>query len=463
MLVRAEPDPDDNELLPLTEQKQADTDPTVLSNREQLNLEITPGEITTAKVAAFASAVGNAGIISSVWLFAITPAEQVGLSVTAVSAAASIGILAAVSLATVLISIPLTYYAYEDYMIEAKALEEELIKTETIRKQHQEDILIQLLRLKCLLNEEEFIEAVKSLALEEGVKKQELLDLVDQISSENRFQNLPYHFNDKQELAIGSQEEKEAKPQYTLQSLFQQSDLIQNANVTKNAIQQFKANDRYFDKKLDACFEKITSLPTHYTKPIMYGVAGAMMMAGTLFGTSWTFASIAISAGLCASIPVIGWAILALGCLVASIAVGVWIGKSKNKNMQREELQHRLTKKNQQLETTKTQVSKLCLKKDIENNHKRSLEAKKLKDDLENEKKKTHDLDAQLKNQDNTILELKEQLAKQQNETKEANDKAKKYSEELQLFGLFNTNHTNQTDLQAHKKTTEQPSIKSNY
>lgn len=328
-----------------------------ISELERQGLSISNTDTTTGAATGFGNALGNVGILPSIWLFIITPWDQVGLSLSLGLSTGAIAI-GLVSFSTLLLTIPMTYYAYQDAMLEAKTLVHDIEKAEIQRKKAREDLFFAYLH-RCMRDEAEFDLYLKDAPNEaKEVNQDKLVSLVKSICRDNRLKSLDFN-------AKGMP----AKSKETLSSAISDNQIMQDEDMRDHIFKQLSTHSPEFERTFDECFHPIEKIPHFYAKPILYGVNGAAMMLGTLFGTYWNFASIAVTAGVCASIPAIGWAIIALGCLAASIAIAVWIAKSKDINMRREVLLSDLNKSTQSIKTVTRHIEKTNLNKYLAEKH----------------------------------------------------------------------------------------------
>lgn len=324
-----------------------------ITELEQQELFISNEEYITAVISAVSSSLGNAGILPSLYLLGISPWEQAGFGMT-VSVTTNIALLSVFSGLTLLLTIPMSYYAYIDYMLEAKTIIHEINKAEHERKHHRDSLFLSYLQ-QCLRNENLFDLCIKETPNEnQTINKQALTFLVKEICTNPDLKTEYLNLNECLEIPNQKQEIKE-----NLYTLLFDRELMKNNNIRDTMLKKISSLDPSFFSKLHACFGSIEKIPDYYIRPMGYGAVGATMVAGTLIGTVLTFAGIALTAGICASMPPIGWIILTLGCLAASLLIGIYIAKGKNINMKREALIEKLEDQNKNLIEIRHHIEKV--------------------------------------------------------------------------------------------------------
>ncbi len=439
--------------------------PQPLSELQRHGLEFSDEENKTLKINAIFTEFGTAGIVPTIVWYIVTPASQVGLGVTLTSAA-TIGIMAGTFAGTGLLTIPLVYYGYKKLETDAEELEQAIKKQEVIRKHNREELFLDLLRLRCMLNERDFQSYIATLDLDENeIDKNTLIFYVNSYYKKIHTEQANYQLQDTQPATVFDQ--KDSSPQSIL-SYLQTSRLAQDPAIRQSILQKIRSlnpnldtelhsgcdvfimpspldekvapkdsdlthlrlyikksvkgyalvyyvegkehtfedpnlnndglilfnNIELFDKngvlrnntghtfypnlsricenllaetskrghtRREPCYRPISKLSDYYLSPVGWGIAGTLVTASGTFGNMWTFAGMLVSAGLCASLPVIGWAIIGAACLAASIVAGYYIGKCVLKNLQRDELKTKLIKRNDALSTVKAAVQKKCL------------------------------------------------------------------------------------------------------
>ncbi len=333
-------------------------------NQAQTTLEEIP--VTTSEKAilggyAILAGVDGISLLSTGLWYMTTPATAAGLGVTLTGTAGALAI-SGVGLAVLLVALPIACFTYKTWLNEAENLQKAIAAEHLERKKRHEILFFELLKLRC--------QYASGLAFEMAIKKikgendpevnhDRLIKLVNET-----FKN----FNEKNYLLEWSADNELIKlEENNEKTAFSFRQVIENTNFsTQASVRQamFKQLEQGFQGQFSQCFKSIAPSPlVDRSKAIAAGVIAGLTAAVITLGTEWTFSALLIGAGLAASIPVVGWALLGAGCLVLGGIAGAGIYMAKKKNLQREALKNEIQLRNTQLASKTEQVSNINLQK----------------------------------------------------------------------------------------------------
>lgn len=318
-------------------------------------MPITLNEKLIIGINAAVAAVGiTVGIIAESLWFATTSAKVGGLGI-GLSGAVATGAITGVGIVSALAAIPIAYIYYKDLIAEAEFSNEVIRRESKLRHKKQEKLFFEFMRLRSLfLHEHEFVDRVKSINYDEKnneINKSLFISLVNK--TYKKFENKKYLVDSKENYTVIIR--KRDEPHAILFSdLLSNSQRATNRDIREKIMSEIK-NQVGFDAILTQCFRHIPKpSPTNRHRAAGYGAIAGLTIAGAGLGTGWAFSSLVIGAGLCAAIPVIGWAMLGIGCITMGILFGVGVGLCKQKNIQREALKNKIQDRNHILNSANT-------------------------------------------------------------------------------------------------------------
>ncbi len=315
---------------------------------EEQQEEIPISHSERAILGSYAVLTGIDGIslLSTGLWFMTTPSAAAGLgaSLTGLSAALAI---TGVGLAVVLIALPIACFTYNAWLNEAENLQKAIQAEHLERKKRHEILFFELLKLRCNYKSALAFEvAMQKLRIQDDTEiyHDTLIKLVNETFQ--KFQNKHYslEWNAAGDTLLKI-EEKTTDASITFSQLIKGTNFSTQDSVRQAILAQMEKN--HFQKQFAQCFKSIPALPiANQRKAIAAGVIAGLTTAVITLGTAWTFSSLLIGAGLAASIPVLGWAILAAGCLVLGAIAGAGMYMVKQKNIQREQLKTEINNRN---------------------------------------------------------------------------------------------------------------------
>ncbi len=326
-------------------------------------LNVTAKEKALTATNAAQESLGTAGFLSALHIFIFyTSLEEGGIGLT-IGAAAGIGALSALSVATLAITIPLSYMTYRNYIRESTKLEAAIIKEEVNRKRYRDELFLDLLILKCLCDdddEKEFQHYINQLNLNNAeINKANLLEQVNAMYLNPAFRGQAPVLND----AIADFKNDNLTSQSLAQRLAN-SALNRDREERLCVIQELKKIDQELDEKIYSSFQRIPIFDAvERGEAIAEGVNKALCMGFVLFSTITTFVEICITAGFCAALAVTGWGAIIIALVIACAVFGAGVGLGKQKNLQREELQNQLHQRNGTLIQAKRSTQTLITQK----------------------------------------------------------------------------------------------------
>lgn len=322
--------------------------------QQREDIAIDSGEKVMA--AGYAGLLGLDGVSlvsTGVW-YAVTSTSAVGLGITLTGATAAF-VISGAGFAVMALALPLAYYNYKCLMKEAASLQESITQENAEREKNHEILFFELLKLRasCASNLA-FELAMQRIANDDEVDYAKLISLVN--SAFMQYENRTYAFSAEGSLVRAN--DQDAHP-----VLFK--DVLGKANFAiQSDIRKALLND--LNPDLTGCFKQIVHLPvTTRASAARVGVIAGVTAAGVTLSTGWTFAALVIGAGLAASLPLVGWALLGAGCIVLGVIVGLGMGLSKQKNVQREAFRDELQKRNKMLANKTTQVANISLQSSL--------------------------------------------------------------------------------------------------
>lgn len=316
-------------------------------------MPITRNERWTVGANAVAAALGTTlGIfIEGLWFFTSDVAGAgLGIAMMGTSAAIAISVTA---VASALVAIPVAYLTYRELMSEAEGLQAQLRTEEIARHEQHEKLFFKLLRLRCLFeNQENYSTYITSFLTQKinitsEINVPELLQQIERVYNRHSAQRYSLQF-----LAQSNAAEH-------IRSLQSQTflQLMCDGNLDEDVLRHRLLDEIKDTENLQQHFKTISTPPvTERGMAILYGAAAGMCVSGFVLGGGWAFGALTISAGLCAAVPVAGWAVLVAGCLVMGIAFGWGIGLCKQKNIQRKTLLDQVCTRNELLTTASKAV-----------------------------------------------------------------------------------------------------------
>jgi hypothetical protein len=333
------------------------------SELERHRLQITAKETAITATNAIQESLGTTSILSSLHLFLFyTTLDQGGLGI-ALGTTVGLASLGAMSCGTLLLTIPLSVYAYKNYKQEAEKLVATINKDEAARQRYREELFLDLLSLRCLYaeNEDNFLNALKDIDLDnDEIDIQKLLAQINKVYLNTRFQtkhvDIPHHQVDDQKQTPS-----------TLMTILSNPILAKDRDMRNYTIKQLRTVDKQLADHLHTCYKPIPFLAVHNRKEaIIEGVTKFFSMAGAMFGLSTTYAGIILTAGFCIALSATGWGILIAAMLLSCLAFGLYAGAAKQKNLQREELQSQIKDRNNTLIFAKRQTQRVLTKKHLQ-------------------------------------------------------------------------------------------------
>jgi len=256
------------------------------------------------------------GIIAgSFWLLTMS-VKAVGLG-SALYGSAAAGIISGVGIICGIFAIPIAYVYFKDLIEEAKNLNKTINNEIKLYQENLDKLLHRLIQLRSLfLLEIDFIKHIKKFYLSDDI----IIDKGKIISLTNYIYNF---------LGIGSSLIERPSPvKVATNDKIKKTPSSINTLSNTNYVTHEKTPSKLpeldqLNTNLVNCFKPILKLSTKKRfKAITYGFITCFAISGSILGTGAAFAGLIAGAGLCATIPVVGWAILG----IASIAVGVSLG-----------------------------------------------------------------------------------------------------------------------------------------
>jgi hypothetical protein len=310
--------------------------------------------------AALAGVDGISLLSTGLW-YMTTPAASAGLGVTLTGATAALTI-TGVGLAVLLIALPIACFTYKNWLTEAENLQNAIQTEHLERKRRHEILFFELLKLRCQYKSGlAFQEAMKQIKVENDaeIEHDRLIKLINETYKKchDKHYSLEWSADDK----LIKLEDTDTID-LSFSQLIEQTNFSTQASVRQAMLRQLEKE--HFQEQFSQCFKKIAPSPkTDRSKAIAAGVIAGLTTAVITLGTEWTFSALLIGAGLAASLPGVGWALLGVGCLVLGAIAGVGIYQAKQKNLQRGSLKNEIQHRNTLLTSKTEQVSNINVQK----------------------------------------------------------------------------------------------------
>lgn len=310
-------------------------------------MPITSGEQTVMAFNAIAAGLGTTSglIVEGLWFFT-SDVESGGLGVIMMGGTAA-GAISIVGIVSALAAIPIAYITYRELMIEAEMLVKTLQDEARLRDELHEKIFFELLRLRCLYNNiTDFSYHAHRLlqASREEVDSENLISHVVRIYERCREKTFAVTWRYADNLPPVLRESKDSAS-VTLTQVLRNPNIVHNEKTRLSLTHSVLGNEN-----IHRHFKSIPELPvTNRKTAIGYGLVAGLSVAGFSLGSGWAFGALVVGAGLAATIPVAGWAVLAVGSIVMGAMFGLGIGIYKQKNVQRRALNDAVKHRNKLL------------------------------------------------------------------------------------------------------------------
>lgn len=320
------------------------------------NLQITPKEKlfigANAGIAAFGTTLGL--LLEGLW-FLTTDIESGGIGVAITGAAATSSIIVATSV-SLFAAIPIAFITYHEMITEARALRQQFETDERERIRLQEALFYQLLRLRCLSENDDAFSRDIYVLLQESLQAIDVANLIHQLNDVyHSLSKMNYSLTFSQKTNSPLLEKSECSSESFIDIL--KNNDYQTKSVIALLIDEIKNHDPEKETDIHQHFLAI-SMPAVIKRrtAIAWGITMGLNAAGICLGSGWGFGSLAISGAIAATIPVVGWILFGLACLVVGIAFGYAFGVCKQKNIQRIEANKALGVRNAILKMTEQKV-----------------------------------------------------------------------------------------------------------
>jgi hypothetical protein len=320
------------------------------------DLAVTPGENKRGFLLALTAVAGDLiGSIHAGLLYILSPADAGGIGAT-LGTTATWGVFGIVNSLTAILTIPITMLAHRSLMMEGRTLEAAIKRNEENRRVFHEDLFLELLRLRCLLNENDFTIQVKELGLEnDEIHSAKLIALVKEIYKNPAFQANRYTVNPENFTLAESKLEKQEGNSRPLPAILITAELERNPTIHSEIRNTLTHLVPEFTNQLNACYKPIPPPRDRRKRAALYGVAGGIAIFGGVLGINGTLTGLLLLGG-CAALPGIGWGLLGLACLATAIYCGILIARIKDKNFRRKDVEKQTRLRSDLLEEVKTKV-----------------------------------------------------------------------------------------------------------
>lgn len=286
-------------------------------------LRVTHAEKATIISTGLLEGTGGAGIISTFFWYATVPLAPVVSMMTVLG----------IGIASILIALPIAYVTFKKFRTEIDTVRAALAHELAHQKKNQEKLFFEILRVRSLFASDVDFRAYFNNTTCHDVNHQALMALVCHVYHLCKTKNC---FNDWQQINMTRQSREDNGSEMSFAQLIQNSYLAKNDVFRHEALDYCKYQTPDFDQHLSRCFISTCSVTkVSRSRHVMHGLVAGLSMTGIALSTGWTLASLMISAGIIASVPLVGWAIFGLASIALGVCLGVGIASTKHKNSQR--------------------------------------------------------------------------------------------------------------------------------